>query len=171
MLLSGLRTGGVRASAGPTMPQTAAINGSFQAPRFASHHQQQALFEENIDDMNSYANLSYGMPMTAALDGRAPRFQQQQQLQFLQHQARLAVLNGNNNMNGMMNPIDPAQAQLMQLQLMQAMVSASLNIISIENSHIVPIRSPNNSKPRPFRLNWQCNSKSRWRYNDKRQTV
>lgn len=123
MLLSGLRTGGVRPTAGPTMPQTAAIGGSFQPPRFASPHQQPALFEENIDDMNPYANLSYGMPMTAAIDGRAPRFQQQQQLQFLQHQARLAVLNGNNGMNGMMNPIDPAQAQFMQLQLMQAMVA------------------------------------------------
>ena len=123
MLLSGLRTGGVRPN-GHTMPQTAAIGGSFQAPRFASHHQQAPLFEENIDDMNNpYANLSYGMPMTAALDGRAPRFQQQQQLQFLQQQARMAVLNGNHGMNGMMNPIDPAQAQLLQLQMMQAMVS------------------------------------------------
>lgn len=118
MLLSGLRTGGVRPTPGPVMPQTAAIGGSFQPSRFASSHQQPASFEENLDDMNPYANPSYGMPMTAALDGRAPRFQQQQQQQFqlMQQQARLAALG---NPHGMM---DPAQAQFMQLQLMQAMV-------------------------------------------------
>lgn len=120
-LLSGLRTGGVRASPGPVMPQTAALGGSFQPPRFAATHHQPAPFDDSQNDMNSFAGMRYSAPMTAALDGRAPRFQQQQQqqMQFMQ-QAQLAAMTG---MPGMLNSVDPAQAQLLHLQLMQAMIA------------------------------------------------
>ncbi|KIM27591.1 hypothetical protein M408DRAFT_16638 [Serendipita vermifera MAFF 305830] len=119
-LLSGLRTGGVRP--GPVnMPQTAAIGGSFQAPRFTAAHHQSTPFDDSQSDMNSFAGMRYAPPMTAALDGRAPRFQQQQQQQMqLMQQAQLAAMSG---MPGMMNSVDPAQAQLLQLQLMQAMIA------------------------------------------------
>jgi hypothetical protein len=126
-LLSGLRTGGVRASPGPVMPQTAALGGSFQPPRFAATHHQSTPFDDSQNDMNSFAGMRYSAPMTAALDGRAPRFQQQQQqqMQFMQ-QAQLAAMTG---MPGMLNSVDPAQAQLLHLQLMQAMVSSILTYV------------------------------------------
>ncbi|CAG7849462.1 SubName: Full=Uncharacterized protein {ECO:0000313/EMBL:CCA67269.1} [Serendipita indica DSM 11827] len=123
-LLSGLRTGGVRTS---PIPQTAAIGGSFQPPRFASGLHHQTVYEDALDNQNPY---QYGVPMTAAIDGRAPRFQQQQhqahqqqqqQQQLLLQQAQLAAMGG---MPGMqLNPMDPMQSQLLQLQLMQAMVA------------------------------------------------
>lgn len=103
------------------MPQTAAIGGSFQAPRFTAAHHQSTPFDDSQSDMNSFAGMRYAPPMTAALDGRAPRFQQQQQQQMqLMQQAQLAAMSG---MPGMMNSVDPAQAQLLQLQLMQAMIA------------------------------------------------
>ncbi|KAG9056536.1 hypothetical protein FS842_010373 [Serendipita sp. 407] len=114
-LLSGLRTGGVR-------PQTAALGGSFQPPRFTSGLHQSTLYENVAENSSGY---EYGnMPMTAALDGRAPRFQQQQQQQyeqqFLMQQAQLSAVNG--VPNGLLNAMDPVQSQFLQLQLMQAMV-------------------------------------------------
>ena len=125
-LLSGLRTGGVRPGPVNTMPQTAALGGSFQPPRFASTHHQSTPFDDAPNDMNSFAGMRYSAPMTAALDGRAPRFQQQQQQQMqLMQQAQMAAMAGmpGMGMQGMMNSVDPAQAQLLHLQLMQAMVS------------------------------------------------
>ena len=125
-LLSGLRTGGVRTS---SIPQTAAIGGSFQPPRFSSGLHHQTVYEDGLDNQNPY---QYGMPMTAAIDGRAPRFhqqqqqaqqqqqqhqQQQQQQQLFLQQAQLAAMGGMQ-----LNPMDPLQSQLLQLQLMQAMV-------------------------------------------------
>ncbi|KAG8861112.1 hypothetical protein FRB91_009912 [Serendipita sp. 411] len=114
-LLSGLRTGGVR-------PQTAALGGSFQPPRFTNGLHQATLYENVAENSSGY---EYGnMPMTAALDGRAPRFQQQQQQQyeqqFLMQQAQLSAVNG--VPNGLLNAMDPVQSQFLQLQLMQAMV-------------------------------------------------
>jgi len=122
-LLSGLRTGGVRASPGPVVPQTAALGGSFQPPRFAATLHQPTPFDDTPNNVTSFAGMRYPAPMTAALDGRAPRFQQQQQQQMqLMQQAQLAAMTGIPGMQGMMNSVDPAQAQLLQLQLMQAMV-------------------------------------------------
>jgi hypothetical protein len=122
-LLSGLRTGGVRT--GPAnMPQTAAIGGSFQPPRFVSTHNQSTPFDDVPNDMNSFAGMRYSAPMTAALDGRAPRFQQQQQQQMqIMQQAQMAAMAGMQGMQGMINSVDPAQAQLLQMQLMQAMIA------------------------------------------------
>lgn len=122
-LLSGLRTGGVRASPGPAMPQTAALGGSFQPPRFAATHHQPGPFDDSQNDMSSFAGMRYSGPMTAALDGRAPRFQQQQQQMQLMQQAQMVAMAGMPGMQGMLNSVDPAQAQLLHLQLMQAMIA------------------------------------------------
>jgi hypothetical protein len=120
-LLAGLRT--VRSGSGP-VPHTAALGGSFQqtAPRFGNNLHQSSVFDDA--DFAQYA----APPMTAALDGRAPRFQQQQQQYMGQPQ-----IPGFGGMPGMQGSFDPAQAQFLQLQLMQAMVrlflspSATLN--------------------------------------------
>jgi hypothetical protein len=125
-LLSGLRTGGVRSTPAPLMPQTAAIGGSFQPPRFASNQYQSTLYEEGPEDFNNYSASAYGVPLTAVPDGRAPRFQQQQR-QLLE-QAQLAALGlapgmaGMQGMPGAFNGVD-TQTQMLNLQLMQAMLA------------------------------------------------
>lgn len=116
-LLSGLRT--VRSGSGPTVPHTAALGGSFQQspPRFANTHHQATVFDDD------YAPQYAAPPLTAALDGRAPRFQQQQQ-QFMP-QSQMGAF------GGMQGAFDPSQAQFLQLQLMQAMVRYNWHIDSV----------------------------------------
>lgn len=118
-LLSGLRTGGVRAPSNPlAAPHTAAPGGSFNVPRFSSASLSHQHFPEEEEDQytemppqHSYANqaaMRHQAPMTAAVDGSNNRFMQQQ------------------NMGGGMQYNTPtygghmqAQAQAMQMQMMQ----------------------------------------------------
>jgi hypothetical protein len=84
-LLAGLRTGGVRSA---TVPHTAAPGASFNIPsRFSSaNYNQQSISEEDdqLSDLlsqNMYINAQprvYQPPNTAAVDGSASRFSQQQ---------------------------------------------------------------------------------------------
>ena len=117
-LLSGLRTGGVRSVSGP---HSAAPGGSFNVPRFASATHQPAIYEDTSDGLDfggqtlQYGGFNpYGGPMTAGFNDRAPRFQQQQQEQFLR-QAQFAAMG-----------MGMDQTQLLQMQMMQAMVGLHL---------------------------------------------
>lgn len=120
-LLSGLRTGGVRSASGPIMPHTAAPGGGFNIPRYPSGSHAGAIYEDDMDYGQSiqYSAPAFGVPMTAGLDGRAPRFQQtqsagfNQQQQMMMRQAQLASMGG-------MGQINTMEAQL-QMQMMQAM--------------------------------------------------
>ncbi|KAI0939511.1 hypothetical protein AcV5_000905 [Taiwanofungus camphoratus] len=120
-LLAGLRTGGVRSTSGPTsnVPHTAAPGGAFNVPRFVPNSHNDALFsheeEDELSDMmaqNLYIKNNVSRfqqhPMTAAVDGAANRFSNQQAI----------------GMNGMgFNSMTPAaaqnQLQALQLQMMQ----------------------------------------------------
>ena len=109
-LLSGLRTGGVRSVSGP-VPHTAAPTGTFNIPRYSPPIHSGAFPEEeeeyDVVSQNMYmhnnANHMQQHPMTAAVDGAANRFAQQQMLGM--------------NTGGFMDP--QAQMQALQLQMMQ----------------------------------------------------
>lgn len=110
-LLSGLRTGGVRSVSGP-VPHTAAPAGTFNISRYSPPMHSGAFpeEEEELADMvsqNMYThnnNVNHMQhPMTAAVDGAANRFAQQQILGM--------------NTGGFMDP--QAQMQALQLQMMQ----------------------------------------------------
>lgn len=113
-LLAGLRTGGVRSVSGPVgnVPHTAAPTGAFNIPRYSPPVHGNAFAEEDEDlaDMVSqnlyiHNNMNHMQqhPMTAAVDGVANRFTQQQMM----------GLNG----NGYVDP--QVQMQALQLQMMQ----------------------------------------------------
>lgn len=124
-LLAGLRTGGVRSSSG-AIPHTAAVGGSFNVPRFASHNRSAVFLEEDADELtempsqNVFANNHYGgnrtMPMTAAVDIPNNMFLQQQQSQSSQGLNPNSVPFSPGFMPGQPNQ---AQAQAFQLQMMQ----------------------------------------------------
>lgn len=84
-LLSGLRTGGVRATS-VNIPQTAGPGGHFTMPRFASvsQHHSNGFSEEEEDQMGEmpayghYASNAVNRPMTAGVDGTNNKFSQQQ---------------------------------------------------------------------------------------------
>ncbi|EKM59700.1 uncharacterized protein PHACADRAFT_250370 [Phanerochaete carnosa HHB-10118-sp] len=113
-LLAGLRTGGVRSVSGPVgnVPHTAAPAGMFNIPRYSPPLHSDAFpdEEEELADMVSsnlyvHNNVNHMQqhPMTAAVDGAANRFSQQQMM-------------GMNSGNFM----DPqVQMQALQLQMMQ----------------------------------------------------
>ncbi|KAI0699426.1 hypothetical protein BC835DRAFT_568274 [Cytidiella melzeri] len=118
-LLAGLRTGGVRSASGP-LPHSAPI-GAFNVantPHYSPMPNEMAFPEERDDELadmvsqNSYINntisrMQQQAPMTAAVDGGANRFAQQQ----------------GRGMNGSapMSPYVSAQTQMqaLQLQMMQ----------------------------------------------------
>ncbi|KAI0080755.1 hypothetical protein K474DRAFT_1704558 [Panus rudis PR-1116 ss-1] len=123
-LLAGLRTGGVRSASNPmaNVPHTAAPGASFNVPRFPSQSYKDAYYTpEEADELadmvqqNLYLNSNLNrmqVPMTAAVDGSANRFAQQQA------------------MGGGVPPLSPfvqqnaqAQMQALQLQLMQAEIA------------------------------------------------
>jgi hypothetical protein len=130
-LLSGLRTGGVRAASNPLghgIPHTAAPGGSFNIPRFASSALAQSHFPEEEEDelpemisQTTYAG-HHGMrhhhaPMTAAVDGGSNRFMQQQQA--LAQQAMQSGMPFNSAYVHAAQAQAQAQAQAMQMQMMQ----------------------------------------------------
>ena len=110
-LLSGLRTGGVRSVSGP-VPHTAAPAGTFNIPRYSPPMYSGSFPEEeeefaDVVSQNIYTHNNVGNhmqhPMTAAVDGAANRFSQQQMMGA--------------NIGGYMDP--QAQMQALQLQMMQ----------------------------------------------------
>jgi len=129
-LLAGLRTGGVRSTSGsaPSIPHTAAPGGAFNVPRIVSTPHNDVLYptdeEDELSNMmaqnmyirNNAARLSQH-PMTAAVDGHANRFAQQQTF----------------GVNGGMNyPLTPSaaqnQLQTLQLQMMQMEIARLQNL-------------------------------------------
>lgn len=118
-LLAGLRTGGVR-SASANMPQTAAPGtSSFNIPRIVTPQNEDLYIQEEEDELpnmmaqnlyirNNAARI-HQHPMTAAVDGAANRFAQQQATGMMSP--------------GMNFPMTPAaaqtQLQALQLQMMQ----------------------------------------------------
>lgn len=120
-LLAGLRTGGVRSS-GP-VPHTAAPTGTFNpnVPRFIPASHRESIFPPEDDDdelsdmvpqnlfIKEHVNRMQQPPMTAAVDGSANRFSQQQTM-------------GNAN-TAPFSPFVPglaqSQMQALQLQMMQ----------------------------------------------------
>lgn len=121
-LLSGLRTGGVRSASGPmaNIPHTAAPGGSFNIPRHVSNGYADPVYEEEDElaemvSQNMYINHHANrlqQPMTAAVDGHANRFAQQQTM-------------GMNNQIPMSPFVAANQSQLqaLQLQMMQAEIA------------------------------------------------
>lgn len=121
-LLAGLRTGGVRSASGPmpNVPHTAAPTGSFNTSRYTPSSQNEMYPGEDDDilvDMasqnvyfNPHANRMQ-QPMTAAVDGSANRFAQQQGLGL--------------NMGVPMSPFmaTAPQLQAMQMQMMQVEIA------------------------------------------------
>ena len=118
-LLAGLRTGGVRSASGP-VPHTASPAGSFNIPR-RMNSSPVGLVEEDdeLADMvsqnlylnNQHVHRMQQPPMTAAVDGGANRFAQQQGMGM-----------GMNNAGQVpMSPFMSAQSQMqsLQLQMMQ----------------------------------------------------
>jgi hypothetical protein len=121
-LLAGLRTGGVR-STSTTIPHTAAPAGSFNIPRFASHHHTPAFSEDDEEDQlsdmpsqNVFANDPSAVPLTAAVDGPNNRFS---------HHMGQRGLNPNSvpfspaAFNPMMVSQNNVQNQAIQLQMLQ----------------------------------------------------
>jgi len=105
-LLAGLRTGGVRSSSA-NAPHTAAPGATFNMPRFASQNGQIFLqHEESEEDAPS----AFAGAMTAAVDGQANRFTQQQR-----------GMNPNSIpfSPGFQTPSAQVQAQALQMQMMQ----------------------------------------------------
>ncbi|OSX59218.1 hypothetical protein POSPLADRAFT_1059423 [Postia placenta MAD-698-R-SB12] len=129
-LLAGLRTGGVRSASGPTghVPQTAAPGStSFNIPRMVSTPHNDMMYPTEEEDefpdtmgQNLYvrnnASRPQQHPMTAAVDGAANRFSQQQGF----------------TMNPMSYPFTPAaaqnQLQALQLQMMQMEIARLQNL-------------------------------------------
>ena len=134
-LLSGLRTGGVRSNPVTGIPHTAAPGSSFNIPsRFApATYNQQSFGEEDdqLSDMfsnNMYINSQqrvYQPPITAAVDGGANRFSQQQghftggMMSGMPH-SNPAV--GNTQLQAQQQAL---QMQLMQLELIRMQVLSS----------------------------------------------
>jgi hypothetical protein len=123
-LLSGLRTGGVRSASMTGVPHTAAPGVSFNIPsRYVSAaYNQQSIGEEDdqLSDMlshNMYINAQqrvYQPPNTAAVDGGANRFSQQQ------GHFNSAMIPGIPHPNTAVgNAQLQAQQQALQVQLMQ----------------------------------------------------
>lgn len=117
-LLAGLRTGGVRSASGPigNVPHTASPAGSFNIHQYSGMVPNDSVYGEEEDELadmvsqNMYISNNVSrmqQPMTAAVDGAANRFAQQQSMGY----------NGINPMNAYMNQQN--QMQAMQLQLMQ----------------------------------------------------
>jgi len=136
-LLSGLRTGGVRSASMAGVPYTAAPGASFNIPsRFASNaYNQHSIGEEDdqLSDMlshNMYINTQQGLyqpPNTAAVDGGANRFSQQQghlTNGFMPH-PNAGVSNAQLQVHAQQQAL---QMQLMQLELirMQALQAQQL---------------------------------------------
>ncbi|KAI0728743.1 hypothetical protein C8Q72DRAFT_994164 [Fomitopsis betulina] len=123
-LLAGLRTGGVR-SASANMPQTAAPDtSSFNIPRINEELYLQEeedeltnMMAQNLYIRNNAARI-HQHPMTAAVDGAANRFAQQQNTGMMSP--------------GMNFPMTPAaaqtQLQALQLQMMQMEIARLQNI-------------------------------------------
>jgi len=123
-LLAGLRTGGVRSSSA-NVPHTAAPAGSFNVPRFPSHHNTTIFPEEEEDDQLAempQQNMfnPRNVPMTAAVDGPNNRFSH--------HQAARGM-----NPNSIpfspgfapnMVPQAQMQMQMLQLEMMRIQVSS-----------------------------------------------
>lgn len=120
-LLDGLRTGGVRSASNPmaNVPHTAAPGGSFNISRHVSTGYIDPIVREEEDELadmvtqNLYINGSqhrYQQPMTAAVDGSANRFAQQQNL-------------GMNAQIPMSHYMDANQIQALQLQMMQTEIA------------------------------------------------
>jgi hypothetical protein len=135
-LLAGLRTGGVRSTSQPyQVPHTAALTGSFSAPRFAStSHPSNPFPEEDEDDeladiaahSLSFNGTSFngrqGIPMTAAADGSAHNFQQQQQqLIMRQLAAQRAAMGAGMSYPGNGDQTE-MQAQMMQMEMLKYQV-------------------------------------------------
>lgn len=127
-LLAGLRTGGVR-SASANVPQTAAPGASsFNIPRIVTPQNEGLYTQEEEDELpnmmaqNMYirnnAARIHQHPMTAAVDGAANRFAQQQ------HTGMMSP--------GMNFPMTPGaaqtQLQTLQLQMMQMEIARLQNI-------------------------------------------
>ncbi|CCM02834.1 uncharacterized protein FIBRA_04946 [Fibroporia radiculosa] len=144
-LLAGLRTGGVRSASGPTgnVPHTAAPAGAFNIPRIVStpHNEMLYIQEEEADELPGMAHNLYirnntthlQHPMTAAVDGAANRFAQQQAF-------------GTNVGGGY--PMTPAEAQsqlqnlqlrMMQMEIarLQARISSSLMSFSVTDMYAI----------------------------------
>ncbi len=121
-LLAGLRTGGVRSV---SIPHTAAPGLSFNVPSHfsAGAYSQQSLFEEDqLSDLfsqNMYINAqqrAYQLPNTAAVDGGANRFAQQQ-VHLTNGMA--SGIPSSNIALGSSSLQAHAQQQALQMQLMQ----------------------------------------------------
>jgi len=124
-LLAGLRTGGVRSASGPmsNVPHTAAPTGSFNVPRYTPPSQNEFMYSDEDEDIvvdMASQNVYYKphvsrmqQSMTAAVDGSANRFAQQQ------------TMNMNMNAGVPMSPFMTPQAQLqaMQMQMMQVEIA------------------------------------------------
>lgn len=132
-LLSGLRTGGVRSASMASVPHTAAPGASFNIPsRFPSTtYTQQYIGEEDdqLSDLlsqNMYINPQqriYQPPNTAAVDGSANRFAQQQghfngMMSGVPH-SNAAVGNAQLQVQAQQQAL---QMQLLQLELMRMQV-------------------------------------------------
>ncbi|KAH9963178.1 hypothetical protein BC827DRAFT_1266485 [Russula dissimulans] len=136
-LLSGLRTGGVRSASVPSVPYTAAPGALFNIPsRFSSNaYNQHSIGEEDdqLSDMlshNMYINAQQGFyppPNTAAVDGGANRFSQQQGrfTSGLMSHSNAAINNAQLQVHAQQQAL---QMQLMQLELirMQALQAQQL---------------------------------------------
>ncbi|EMD40550.1 hypothetical protein CERSUDRAFT_80218 [Gelatoporia subvermispora B] len=124
-LLSGLRTGGVRSVSGPNnnAPHTAAPAGMFSIPRIVSTPHNDALFPpEEEDELSNMVSQNlymqnptsrYQQSITAAVDGSANRFSQQQAM----------GMGGGMPYNGMNPAQAQAQLQALQLQMMQVEIA------------------------------------------------
>lgn len=132
-LLDGLRTGGVRSASNPmaNVPHTAAPGGSFNISRHVSTGYIDPIVREEEDELadmvtqNLYINGSqhrYQQPMTAAVDGSANRFAQQQNL-------------GMNAQIPMSHYMDANQLQALQLQMMQTEI-ARLQALQLQQQQI-----------------------------------
>lgn len=123
-LLAGLRTGGVRSASMTGVPHTAAPGASFNIPSCygSGAYDQQAIGEEDdqLSDMfshNMYINAQpqrvYQTPNTAAVDGGANRFSQQQGYFTSSTTPHPNTAVGNAQLQA------HAQQQALQVQLMQ----------------------------------------------------
>lgn len=133
-LLAGLRTGGVRSASGPisNVPYTAAPGATFQVPRY-SHHTHDDYIQEEEDELadmvaqNLYVRHSSNrmqQPMTAAVDGSANRFAQQQSIGMNVNPFLGANSQAVQQMQLQMMQIEIARLQAIQAQQYQAEVLA-----------------------------------------------
>ena len=151
-LLAGLRTGGVRSASMIGVPHTAAPGASFNiAPRYASSvYNQQCIAEEDdqLADMlshNMYINAqqrAYQPPVTAAVDGGANRFSQQQ------GHFNIAGIPHSNTAVGNAQLQAHAQQQAIQVQLMQLeLIRMQVRSLSLGTHFLQLISSPGPSSP------------------------